>query len=133
MSESISELSIRELLDGSKDRYMIPMYQRNYAWDEGEITQLIQDILDYLPQGDYKPRKYYIGSLVVFERGVAQSMYEFLSRTRVAHGTRPAISATCRAVRPVGVAPHRAPAGGRPDPAAAGRCRRRNRTGPCPR
>lgn len=73
MSESISELSIRELLDGSKDRYMIPMYQRNYAWDEGEITQLIQDILDYLPQGDYKPRKYYIGSLVVFERGVAQS------------------------------------------------------------
>lgn len=72
MSENISELSIRDLLDGSKDQYVIPMYQRNYAWDEGEITQLIQDILDYLPQGDDKPCNYYIGSLVVFERGVAQ-------------------------------------------------------------
>jgi uncharacterized protein with ParB-like and HNH nuclease domain len=38
--------------------------QRNYAWDEGEITQLIQDVIDYLPAG----RNYYIGTLVVFER-----------------------------------------------------------------
>ena len=63
MSDEIAQLSIKELLNGSVD-YVIPMYQRNYAWDEGEITQLIQDVLDYLPAG----RNYYIGTLVVFER-----------------------------------------------------------------
>ena len=63
MSDEIAQLSIKELLNGDVD-YVIPMYQRNYAWDEGEITQLIQDVIDYLPAG----RKYYIGTLVVFER-----------------------------------------------------------------
>jgi len=63
MSNDISQLSIRELLSGEAN-YTIPMYQRNYAWDEGEITQLIQDVVDYLPQA----RNYYIGTLVVFER-----------------------------------------------------------------
>lgn len=43
---------------------MIPPYQRNYAWGEAEITQLIQDILDYVPTG----QNYYIGTLVVYER-----------------------------------------------------------------
>lgn len=63
MSDEIAQLSIKNLLSGSVD-YVIPMYQRNYAWDEGEITQLIQDVIDYIPAG----RNYYIGTLVVFER-----------------------------------------------------------------
>jgi len=63
MSDEIAQLSIKELLNGGVD-YVIPMYQRNYAWDEGEITQLIQDVIDYLPAG----QNYYIGTLVVFER-----------------------------------------------------------------
>ena len=63
MNEDITSLSIRDLLGGDAE-YLIPMYQRNYAWDEGEITQLIQDVLDDLPAG----RHYYIGTLVVFER-----------------------------------------------------------------
>lgn len=63
MNDEIAQLSIKELLHGGVD-YVIPMYQRNYAWDEGEITQLIQDVIDYLPEG----RNYYIGTLVVFER-----------------------------------------------------------------
>lgn len=63
MSEEPAQLSIKNLLSGGVD-YVIPMYQRNYAWDEGEITQLIQDVIDYLPAG----RNYYIGTLVVFER-----------------------------------------------------------------
>lgn len=71
MNKDISQLSIRELL--SEANYVIPMYQRNYAWEEGEITQLIQDIIDYLPIN----RNYYIGTLVVFEReGKQQIAYE---------------------------------------------------------
>jgi hypothetical protein len=63
MSDEIAQLSIRQLLAGNVD-YIIPMYQRNYAWEEGEITQLIQDVIDYLPER----RNYYIGTLVVAER-----------------------------------------------------------------
>ncbi len=63
MNKDIVQLSVKHLL-GSGSTYVIPMYQRNYAWEEGEITQLIQDIIDYLPQNQH----YYIGTLVVFER-----------------------------------------------------------------
>jgi hypothetical protein len=64
-SHKIQSYKVKELLtDGN--RYLVPMYQRNYAWGEGEINQLLQDVLDY-QQG--KPNQtYYIGTLVVFER-----------------------------------------------------------------
>lgn len=67
MSSEISQLSIKALLSG-RDEYVIPMYQRNYAWEEGEITQLIQDVIDYLPKKGENARNYYIGTLVVYER-----------------------------------------------------------------
>lgn len=66
MNDNISQRSIKKLLsDGSN--YVIPMYQRNYAWDEGEITQLIQDVIDSMPKGT-AVRNYYIGTLVVYKR-----------------------------------------------------------------
>lgn len=64
MSNAITEFSIKQLLS-DKSEYVVPMYQRNYAWGEGEITQLIQDIVDYQKQGH---QRYYIGTLVVFRR-----------------------------------------------------------------
>lgn len=67
MSDAITQLSIKRLLSGNIE-YVIPMYQRNYAWEEGEITQLIQDVIDYLPKNGQKARNYYLGSLVVYER-----------------------------------------------------------------
>lgn len=57
------QLSVRELLR-EEAKYVIPMYQRNYAWGEKEITQLVRDVIDYLPRA----RPYYIGTLVVFEQ-----------------------------------------------------------------
>lgn len=62
-----TQYSIRELFTND-DQYVIPMYQRNYAWEEGEITQLIQDILDCLCEKETQSKNYYIGTLVVFER-----------------------------------------------------------------
>ena len=63
-NDIIKPLSIKTLL--SEDRYVIPIYQRNYDWGEKESLQLIEDIADYASQ---KPdKKYYIGSLVVFYR-----------------------------------------------------------------
>ena len=42
------ELYINTLF--TKDRYIIPIYQRNYDWGEAEITQLIQDIIECLKE-----------------------------------------------------------------------------------
>lgn len=50
------------------DIYTIPLYQRNYAWGEAQVVQLIQDIWDYacLPEKS----NYYIGTLVVHKRTI---------------------------------------------------------------
>lgn len=60
----IKELAIQQLLSDSA-AYIVPMYQRNYAWEEGEIKQLIQDVVDYQQKGN---ARYYIGTLVVYKR-----------------------------------------------------------------
>lgn len=70
----VTSFTVRSLL-GDASRYLIPMYQRNYAWGEGEITQLVQDILDYQQKSLIStfPQTYYIGTLVVFTRPDGQS------------------------------------------------------------
>lgn len=56
-----TELTISQLLNS--EQYIIPLYQRNYAWGEIEINQLLQDIWDmYKANSD---SNYYIGTLVV--------------------------------------------------------------------
>ena len=55
-------------------KYVVPLYQRNYAWQEPQIQRLLQDIYDNFkhdPQG-----RYYIGSLVVLQR--ADGVYEII-------------------------------------------------------
>ena len=42
----LKEQSIAELYIGNKATYEVPIYQRNYAWEEDEITALIQDVYD---------------------------------------------------------------------------------------
>lgn len=65
MPNNLTPLNISQLLNGNT-HYSIPIYQRNYAWGEKEITQLIQDISDYAEKNANKD--YYIGTLVVYER-----------------------------------------------------------------
>ena len=62
----VQPFSIRTLLNDAA-RYLVPMYQRNYAWGEGEINQLVQDVSDY-QQKSKGEQTYYIGTLVVYER-----------------------------------------------------------------
>jgi len=62
--DCINEFSVQALLSGTST-YVVPMYQRNYAWGEAEINQLIQDVVDYKKKGN---ERYYIGTLVVFKR-----------------------------------------------------------------
>ncbi len=81
-NEPIQTFKVKALFE-NKQTYIIPMYQRNYAWGEKEIDQLILDIQDYQKQTDQlnqgqtrENKKYYIGTLVVFER--SNGTYEII-------------------------------------------------------
>lgn len=49
-----------------KERYTIPLYQRNFAWRTEEVQQLLQDVYDAYEKN--RLGYYYIGSLVVLKR-----------------------------------------------------------------
>lgn len=49
-----------------EEKYIIPIYQRNFEWGESEIRQLILDIYDY--SVDNYDKDYYIGTLIVYDR-----------------------------------------------------------------
>jgi uncharacterized protein with ParB-like and HNH nuclease domain len=57
--------SIKEIFD-ARNKYIIPLYQRNYAWGKEQIEALIQDIYEAYEKD--KNSNYYIGSLVVLRR-----------------------------------------------------------------
>ena len=61
----IKEYTINELFK-DKSKYLIPIYQRNYAWGKSEVEQLVIDINDYA--NEKTNQNYYIGTLVVFKR-----------------------------------------------------------------
>ena len=64
-TNKVTELHIinKDLSIFSSVKYCIPLYQRDFAWEEKQIVQLIDDI-DDVNFGD----NYYIGSLIVAKR-----------------------------------------------------------------
>ena len=63
----LEELSISQIYNGDKTAYEVPIYQRNYAWGNDEITTLIQDAYDAYLTGSEKT--YFIGTLVTYPKG----------------------------------------------------------------
>ena len=65
----LEERSIYQIYLESEEtkKYVIPVYQRNYAWEEDEITALIKDVYDSCRKNANAP--YYIGTLVTYKRG----------------------------------------------------------------
>lgn len=56
----------KNLTEILKDKYIVPLYQRNFAWGVEEIGQLLQDVYESFinnPKGNY-----FIGSLIVLKR-----------------------------------------------------------------
>lgn len=69
MTNNIETYNVHKLF--STDSYRIPIYQRNYAWGKEEISQLLQDIIDYSGISD----KYYIGTLVVYKQSLEGAIF----------------------------------------------------------
>ena len=59
------EFTVEQVFNNNE--YVIPIYQRNYAWSRFEIEQLLDDINDI---DINKTKKYYLGNLIVNERSV---------------------------------------------------------------
>ena len=66
MSELVTELHVigkeNNIFDTDME-YVIPLYQRAYAWEDKQLVQLIEDIQDIA-----EDVKYYIGSLIVSKK-----------------------------------------------------------------
>jgi len=57
------DLSIGNLFN---DFYVVPSYQREYVWEQGQVEQLLQDVYEAFPESpQIAPSDYFIGSLVV--------------------------------------------------------------------
>ena len=64
----LREMSIHDIYLESQDvvTYKIPVYQRNYAWEEEQILALVKDVYDSWQKNPTAP--YYIGTLVTYKR-----------------------------------------------------------------
>ncbi len=63
MTDLITEIRVLDFdhnLFDTDMEYIIPLYQRAYAWEDKQLTQLIEDISDITAETNY-----YIGSLIV--------------------------------------------------------------------
>lgn len=49
-----------------EEKYIVPLYQRNFAWGKDEIERLLQDVYENFTSD--KDSNYYIGSLIVVRR-----------------------------------------------------------------
>ncbi|WP_290734058.1 MULTISPECIES: DUF262 domain-containing protein [unclassified Fibrobacter] len=66
MNDHVEELSLNKIFCENSDKYIIPIYQRKYAWKYTHISQLIRDVVDYKKKSPDK--NYYIGTLITFQR-----------------------------------------------------------------
>lgn len=62
MSNDLKIISVAQIFNNIK--YIVPIYQRNYAWSETQIVQLIEDIESYI---DGNNKNYFLGNLIVNE------------------------------------------------------------------
>lgn len=73
----LQELTISELFYIDKSGYPmtfeVPIYQRNFAWEEKHIKTLIHDVKDAWKNNK---EKYYIGTLVLYDKG--NNVYEVI-------------------------------------------------------
>ena len=70
---NVDQKTIKELFENKKSDFLIPDYQRPYAWQESECLTLWEDIFSFaFPEDDYSKfdsdnDEYYLGPIVTFK------------------------------------------------------------------
>ena len=75
---NIDQKSIKELFSAKKTDFLIPDYQRPYAWEEKECERLWYDIFDFaIPDNDAtkfeSENEYFLGPIVTFKNNAGKS------------------------------------------------------------
>lgn len=64
----VNKKSVKEFLDaGKKQKFVIPEYQRPYAWREEEVQTLFEDLVEYTQERIDSP--YFLGTIVSYTNG----------------------------------------------------------------
>lgn len=75
---NIDQQTIKELFSNKKSDFLIPDYQRPYAWEEAECQTLWDDIFTFaFPENDYtkfdsENDEYFLGPIVTFKNSVGK-------------------------------------------------------------
>ncbi|BEG57038.1 DUF262 domain-containing protein [Helicobacter sp. NHP21005] len=64
----------------SKNEFLIPEYQRPYAWDEEQCTQLWDDLEDFFDEKEGQA-EYFLGPVVMYKQNGAQHIIDGQQRT----------------------------------------------------
>lgn len=74
-SIDVSKKSIADLLSsGSKSRFLIPEYQRPYAWGADQINTLFDDLAEYVKAN--LDSEYFLGCVVTYRNGKEQEVID---------------------------------------------------------
>lgn len=74
-SISVSKKSVADLLSSaSKNCFLIPEYQRPYAWGEDQINTLFDDLIEYV-RADSES-EYFLGCIVTYRNGKEQEVID---------------------------------------------------------
>ncbi len=72
-SINVSKQSIRDLLSGgTAGKFLIPEYQRPYAWTADQVDTLLDDLMEYtdsIEDPDNPDSEYFLGSIVTYRNG----------------------------------------------------------------
>ena len=70
--EAKEKLILREVISGMKLQFYIPVFQRNYSWQEKSCERLFNDIVELI---EYKDKNHFVGSFVYKFAKFAQTQY----------------------------------------------------------
>jgi len=70
---------LNEIISGTKCQFVIPVFQRNYDWEEKDCKRLFNDIIELAENKEDKNKKHFIGAFVYkFNKLVETSFNEYI-------------------------------------------------------
>jgi len=61
-------IDVREINKLIKEQFIIPAYQRGYRWDEKQVTELLDDLWEFINKEKKKGEFYCLQPIVVIRR-----------------------------------------------------------------
>ncbi len=67
MADTHIKYNDHSIISAFKDHYIVPDYQREYVWDDGQVEQLLTDLLEAYNMD--KEKTYFLGTIVTYNSG----------------------------------------------------------------